>query len=75
MTVALSSTTVLRTSIIRTDSAGDFIVMVRCVLFGHFVFTWGNVHSSVVTMTNLVLSTHTQDHWQNYQNEVNGQMQ
>jgi len=41
MTVALSSTAVLRTSIIRTDSVGDFIVMVRCVLFDHFVFTWG----------------------------------
>ena len=41
MTVALSSTAVLLTSINRTDSVGDFIVMVRCVLFGHFVFTWG----------------------------------
>jgi hypothetical protein len=41
MTVALSSTAVLRTSIIWIDSVGDFIVIVRCVLFGHFGFAWG----------------------------------
>lgn len=41
MTVALSFNTELRTSIITADPVGDFIVTVRCILFGHFVFVWG----------------------------------
>jgi hypothetical protein len=76
MVVALSSTAVLRTSIIRTDSVGDFIVMVRSVLFGHFVFTWGkrtqfSSHNNEFSF----IYTHAGPLAKDNQSEVDGQMQ
>jgi hypothetical protein len=60
VTVALSSTTELRTSIIITNSVGNFIIMVRFVYLVTLSLFEGSVHGPVDTITYLILCTYIQ---------------